>query len=78
MRRALLLAALATLSGCAVITWPQERMQCGITCPKDSSCVVVGSQTFTNTYGCVCDYGYTDEGSRYPSKGHPCPPAKAR
>lgn len=54
--------------------WASERLDCGLKCPKDSSCQPYHSGVFASDSTCTCKYGETKAGHRYPTKGDPCPP----
>lgn len=70
MRRAGIVALVISMAvigaGCAATEWVQKRTQCGLKCPKDSSCQIVQSGVFTAQYGCMCKYWQTEGGPLYP------------
>ena len=66
---AIVAVVLLMLAGCGPIGFIKDRFECGIKCPKYSSCKVVSSGVFTSTSGCVCD----NAAWSYPSKDKPCP-----
>lgn len=68
---AIVAATVVLLLGCATLG---RVVECGITCPENSSCKPVGEGAFIDKQACVCRFGPTPAGTWRPSTGNPCPP----
>jgi hypothetical protein len=76
MKRLAAIAMLLALSGCGrTIDFFFDRAQCGLKCPKNSSCQADGhGGVFFGSSACLCDYPRPGVYNDSPSKGHPCLP----
>lgn len=75
VKRVLTMALLLALTGCVgLINWTLDRSQCGLKCPKNSSCSPNGHGGIIGEQECLCDYPRPGVYNDSPSDGHPCLP----